>query len=216
CGTLYNVTPNDVGRRIACKKCRAPLNVGPDGLRLEEGAAAPPGEAPAFAVPAAPAGTVLGRLRGSIDPPTMLIGAGMFLVVVFAFFPLIDQARVLNLEGAIRAGDYADQLDEWETNQLNKGNPTPEDRSKRAARAAEWRREKERLGIEVNLARANADRAVVWNRRGMLLGFVLLSLAGVGFLATPQPGFRKVLGGVLLLLVFLAATQGGVQLKLGP
>ncbi|GEM_PF-2099527 len=42
CGAVYAVTENDIGRRIACKKCNARLVVAEEGLVKEDAAAAPP------------------------------------------------------------------------------------------------------------------------------------------------------------------------------
>jgi len=48
CGPVYAVTANDVGQRIACKKCGTPLVVKADGLKRDGGAAPLPrdGERP--------------------------------------------------------------------------------------------------------------------------------------------------------------------------
>ena len=35
CGTVYAVTPQDVGKRIVCKQCGAALIIAGDGFRLD-------------------------------------------------------------------------------------------------------------------------------------------------------------------------------------
>lgn len=220
CGALYTVTQRDLGRRIACKKCRAPLIVAEDGLRIEENVAGANGSGIEIAEesstpPAAQTrrGTS-GAWRLRLDLPTALFGVGMFLVVLFSFFPTIDTAQVLREEAAVTQGRLEDQLDQLEVDQLEGSIRTREDKE-RAKRAEVWLDKERLLRVEAELAKADAQRIQVWNQRGLLLGFLILSFAGIGFMTTDQTTSRKILGGILLLLIFLAVTQGGVTVSIG-
>ena len=230
CGALYNVSSKDIGRRIACKKCRAPLTVGDEGIRVEEESLAAGeegdtldedgGEESFSEVPR----RRQARQRSTVKlpawltvstVPTVLFGVGIFFVVVFTFFPEIDRASALRAKAAITQGDLEDQKDELLTQQLNDGNPDADTLAARRKRNEAWADQKRILEIEHKLAEADAERALVWNQRGLLFGFLMLSFAGIGYLITDQPPSRKLLGGILLVLIFLAVTGGGVMLRVG-
>ena len=117
CGVVYSVTPKDVGRRIACKRCRTALIVEETGLRVDPefagqrtdagftaeatvGEEAPPHRAAGSALSLPPVLTKLGRL----DAATWLFGAGAVLAIVFLFFPLIDRAKVSRRNAAVQIG----------------------------------------------------------------------------------------------------------------
>src|SRR5262249_42489687 len=96
CEAVYTVAAKDVGRRIACKKCRTPLIVTERGLERDATAAADIDDAERR-----PGAGFFERLRNLADVPTYLFGAGAFLVIYFLFAPLIDAAKVARREGDI-------------------------------------------------------------------------------------------------------------------
>ena len=109
CGAVYNVAAKDIGRKIKCKKCNTPLVVSDAGLVVDAPSAAAPFAAAAVAddfsmdddaVPspkgarkaARPARSSGGGLDAIGGVPTILFGLGTFLVIFFAFMPLIGEA----------------------------------------------------------------------------------------------------------------------------
>lgn len=230
CGALYNISSKDIGRRIACKKCRTPLTVDDAGIRLVEPSTSDVADDSVEEFEESTEG------RGSRRPqrksngrrltlpawlsfsvvPTLLFGFGIFLVVVFSFFPVIDQAAVTRIQGKIDEGNAIDARDELRTNQLNNGNPSADDLEARNKRRSEWQKQQALLDSDKQIALAEASRALVWDKRGLLFGFIVLCFAGIGYLVTDQPPSRKILGAVLLVLIFLSVTNGGLMVSVGP
>lgn len=201
CGALYAVTPNDVGRRLNCKKCGTPLAVADAGLVAA--ADAPPPE-PA---PRPPRSLSL----GGFDPlrlfhdfggfASLLFGFGAFLVIVFVFLPVIGKA------GNARAKGYVDRLKtEWTARQkqMRKEKKPAEDIQKvdddyaKRIDAAEEDAELTRIG---NLRDAWLERY------GLMFGFLFTMAGSLGFLMPHHTTARRVVGAVVLsaqlVLVFV-------------
>jgi len=159
---------------------------------------------------------LVSRLGVIRDWPAVLFGAGLFCVLIFHYFPRIDQAMVASRLAEVIAGDIADRSDQDETDAKNGTKPAEAEREARRKRSDEWFKEKQRLQLRAALSKSDADRALPWNYRGQLFGYVLLSLAGVGLLLSNGNSTRRVLGGVLLLLILLVVTQNGVTIRFGP
>ena len=203
CGAVYSVTSKDVGRRIACKKCRSALIVSERGLERDDAVLAeveddlePRGRGrdvrsgPGF----------FERMKNFADVPTILFGAGAFFVIYFLFSPLIDQAKIIRREGAVSEGQL-------ETDRLLR-NTKAEDAKKKID--DDWKKERDLLREEVDFAKVGAQRGGYWNRQGMLLGFLLLAFACLGYLTPHQPTIRRVVGAIvlcsMLVLIFLMFT----------
>jgi hypothetical protein len=91
CGAVYSVTPQHIGRRIACKKCGAGLVVEAEGIELA-GAAARSGDVPptyAEGVPAplpAPVQPLAGLAPAAEESPYRRAPAGSSVLVDYLLF----------------------------------------------------------------------------------------------------------------------------------
>ena len=217
CGTLYSITPQHVGREVSCRKCGSLLVVTSDALQLASASApSPDDEAEDVDLPmrgraapprprAAPGLTdAMGRVA---DGPTWCFGAGAFLVILFLFFPLIDQAKVNRRQAAIREGDLRELRRERDFNEKKKkGEKVDEDARKKSREA--WEKEKTTLQDDAEEAQIALLRAPYWYRWGMMFGFLLLAAASLGYLSPGQPTIRRVTGCIVIvaevLLIFIA------------
>src|SRR5206468_131012 len=132
CGAIYNVAAKDIGRRIKCKKCQTALIVTENGLEVDQPVV--PAAAAAPAAPlfddeddgdevvstkkgkdrgrryAGPPGPSLGeRLEKVGGIPTLIMGFGAFLVIVFLFLPIIGSAAVSRADGAVKRKEMEQQ-----------------------------------------------------------------------------------------------------------
>jgi DNA-directed RNA polymerase subunit RPC12/RpoP len=224
CGAVYNVQQKDVGRRIACKKCGARLIVEATGLQFEPAGAvaAPPMPIPyaspnddddlgtgSVATPVARprragGGDLMGRFS-SIDLATWLLGAGSFLVVVFLFRPLIDDALIASARAEI------DNIRLKEMNSIRAfaliKEPKSSDIKAREEAAKAAKENEEAADRDAIKAQIDARQARTWNLRGMMLGFLLLAVASLGYMTPEQPTIRRTAGTIilcsLLVLVFI-------------
>ncbi|MBX9622186.1 MAG: zinc-ribbon domain-containing protein [Gemmataceae bacterium] len=246
CGALYNVRPKDIGRRVKCKKCGSALSVADTGLVLDGPAAAPEAAPPdnPFAVePDAPRRSrdrdrdrpkdrprreprPGGGLLAGFDPvqtfkdfggfSTVLFAAGAFLVVLFAFQPLIGAAAVQRAQGAVERVDLDWKAKERKLRKDKKG----EDEINKAREEFYKTRDREELAEDAGFERVGHQRARWFELYGLLLGFLLLTAGSVGYLSPNQPPVRRVLGAVVLggevLAVFLAVAAGGGCGGAGP
>jgi hypothetical protein len=236
CGAVYQIGPQHVGKRLACKKCAAPLVVTDYGLQLDSGVTLPatgvppppadavtiPETAPPPARPAAPwaAGawtrfrTWLGQVA---DAPTWLFGSGAFLVIVYLFFPLIDQAKVRRREALLVAGDVREARLDAELQKKEKA--TDEEKERRKKNHEAWLKEKSALEEDVEAAEIAQRRATYWYRYGTMLGFLLLTFGSLGYLKPSQPLIRRILGCVVLVAILLSIFNSfaglGVRIDIG-
>lgn len=230
CGALYTVAAKDIGRRLRCKKCRAALAVTDAGLTLD-GPAPAPSPAPAgdsFAAdPAAgrrrrgrerdrePTPRTEGeadwrpRLRALGGVPTLLFGAGAFLVIVFLFQPLIGAAAVGRAQGAVERLDL-----DWKAKErkLRKEKKTEDEIGK--AREEFYKSQgKDELDDGAAYEAVAAKRSRWYELYGMTLGFLLLMAGSIGFTSDRESTVRRILGTVVLgaqmLIVFTLFAAGG-------
>jgi hypothetical protein len=215
CQTAYNVSPADVGREFSCFKCNAALVVQKDGIRLA-GSPAPPTQA--IATPAAspaqpePAATSAGgrndfrRLAGRLgDAATWMFGIGAFLVIVFLFFPLINQAKVARAKAAVQAGQLREDRMERELKQKKEVSPADEELRKKARES--WAKQKDRLQEDADELGLDARQSEYWYTWGMMFGFLFLAAAALAYLNPAQPTIRRVVGAIVIiaevLLIFI-------------
>jgi hypothetical protein len=225
CQAVYNVQQKDVGRRIACKKCGARLIVDPTGLVYDTAGSATATPGVAVAQPAddddlgGMAPTPRARRGGGglmaglsvLDVPTWLLGAGAFLVIVFLFRPLIDQAVVASTDAERdRIGLNEEIARQAFEKQEKKSETEIKARADAAKKAAE---NLEAVQRDVAKAKIDAKQNSTWNLRGMTLGFLLLAVASIGYISSPTPGVRRTVGAILLVsqlvLIFTVFTFGG-------
>lgn len=217
CNTAYNIAAPDVGREFSCFKCNAALVVRKDGIRLANAPAAPvaadtgsPADEPETSD--VPAGEPNGfrRLTGRFgDVATWLFGIGAFLVILFLFFPLINQAKLARAKAAIQAGQLRDDRMERELKQKiqdKKDVGIADEELRKKAREA-WTKQKERMQAdldELELDVKQSDYGYTW---GMMFGFLFLAAAALGYLTPTQPPIRRVVGSIVIvaevLLIFL-------------
>src|SRR5262245_47111110 len=194
CGAVYTVTSKDVGRRIACKKCRSALIVTERGLERDDVVAAEVDDGPEPRRVAPRSGpSFFERVRNVADVPTYLFGAGAFMVIYFLFAPLIEQAKVDRREGEVTEAELA------KTKRLR---ATKSDADKKKIEE-EWRKESDDLNDRVTQARIGAKQGAYWDRHGMMLGFLLLAFACLGYLSPQQPTIRRIVGAIVLCAMLL-------------
>jgi hypothetical protein len=209
CETVYAVTPKDVGRRIVCKRCGAALVIDDDGFRLEH----PPSPEPVSGrddrpeprvrerLPRPPREPLWPRVRPYLDPPTVAFTAGVFLVIVALFMPLIGKAKVERRTAAITEERlYTDDL----IKQLRAGKTANEERIKKVEE--DWQKRREVLDLDVKYAEVGNQMSTYWDRYWLLFGFLLLGFGAIGFMRDTQPLIRRIVGAVVvtaqMLLVF--------------
>jgi hypothetical protein len=221
CETVYAVTPKDVGRRIVCKKCGSALVIDDDGFRVD-----PPAPAEPMPVrderdeprvrerprpPRPPREPLMGpmweRVKPYLDPPTVAFAAGVFLVIVALFMPLIGKAKVERRQAAITEERlYTDDL----IKQLRAGKSPNEERIKKVEE--DWQKRREALDLDVKYAEVGNQMSVYWDRYWLLFGFLCLGFGAIGFMRDSQPLIRRIVGAVVvtaqMLLVFATALTG--------
>ena len=214
CETVYAVTPKDVGRRIVCKKCGAALVIDDDGFRVET-PPRPPEPMPAredrpraTRPPREPLMAPLwARVKPYMDPPTVAFAAGVFLVLVALFMPLIGKAKVERRQAAITEERlYTDDL----VKQLRAGKAANEERIKKVEE--DWQKRRETLELDVKYAEVGNQMSTYWDRYWLLVGFLLLGFGAIGFMRDTQPLIRRIVGAVVvtaqMLLVFATMIAG--------
>jgi hypothetical protein len=217
CAAVYGLTPQHVGRQFACRKCGVMLAVDVDGLRLADGAPAAPAETSGDAelAAAASAASAAPRLRGRLDraavldsvradPFTFLFGAGTVLAILFVFFPLLD------VMGQASRRAYV-QMREQEMGRADSGGA----REQRET----WEQERRELTRQIQDKEISNQRALYWYTWGQLVGFLMLGVAALGFVARGPTAARRVTGSVVLcalvVLIFLFALGGSFAAAAG-
>jgi hypothetical protein len=237
CGALYNVAPKDLGRRLRCKKCSASLKVTDDGLELDSSGSPPadeeqppepereerrddgPEDEPRRRKKRKWAGerergpSPVERLGGL---PTVLFGAGVFLVIVFVSFPIIGRAA------SERAAAYKERLEnDREQEKLDVRPRKPRTEWSEAERArvdeetpkieAKYSRLIERAELDAKGTKIANVRDAWFEAYGLMFGFLLLSFGCIGYLRTEQPLVLRIVAATILtlvVLVFLAKFTG--------
>jgi predicted Zn finger-like uncharacterized protein len=211
CKTVYNVTDSDIGREFACYKCNTNLVVNPQGVTRTGGTTEATGDggASSGAAHALPSEWSLPRmmegLRQLADLPTGLFALGCFLVILFLFWPLLDQAKIERARAVIKVGDIRDERQDKEMKLKKDVSPADEEIRRRARET--WSKEKTKLEDDVAELGVDAQRGHYWHTWGMLLGFLVLAAASLGYLTPSQPIIRRVIGAVVIvaeiLLIFV-------------
>ena len=235
CGTLYNVSSRDIGRKLRCKKCSTPLTVTEDGLVVDDGNLDAAGAAPRPAPdddtaepapkkkraeprePRAPRPNPLDLIGGV---PTLLFGLGVFFVIVFTAFPIIGRA------GTDRAAAYTERLKtdkELELLDLKPKNKKASDysdaeKTKLSEETPKIEAKYERL---IEQAQLDAKRTELANRRdvwmeqwGLMFGFILLAFGCICYLRTEQALILRIVAATVLtfMLMILFMLFGGCRL----
>lgn len=233
CQTVYAVTPKDVGRRIVCRRCNAALVIDDDGFRLETPPAPPPPPEPMplreervreerprekedrerddrpreerpRRPPPEPREPLWSKVRPFLDGPTVAFTAGVFLVIVALFMPLIGKAKVDRRQAYITEERlYTDDL----IKQLRASKTPNEDRIKKIEE--DWQKRRETLDLDVKYAEVGNQMSVYWDRYWLLGGFLLLGFGAIGFMRDNQPLIRRIVGAVVItaeMLMVFAST----------
>lgn len=227
CGTVYTVSPNDIGRRVRCKRCNASLMVGPEGLMLalEAATAAPvPADTQATFAPY-PASLTNSPIAipGSIS--TILFALGVFLVIFFTYMTPIGEAAARRAQGRL------DQLKLDQERELRRLLPPGKDltdlrdserrsiEDQQRKIRDDYQRKLEDARIEAEQTRISNIRSQWFDRYGQLFGFILLAFGCLGYLRTEQPLTLRIVAAVVLgsmLLLMFALGIGGCQGLGGP
>ena len=223
CGATYNLGSQHLGRRLTCRQCASTLMVTAAGLQFAD---AEPAHAPLSAIPQptpmytpspTPAplavestprfsrGMPMNQLKDQLF--TLLFGAGTVLILVFLFLPLIDLASSARQAAKSEIGDLRINRAEADLTERKVSRTSDEwkrfDDDKKA-----WDKEKPGLLLDAEEARIDMRKSRYWHTWGMLVGFLLLSVASIGYLNPNEAKVRRVVGAIvicsILLLVFLA------------
>jgi hypothetical protein len=219
CSGTFQLTEDDVGSTRTCSKCRATVRLTPSGLVVER-AGAVPGVVQASSPPASPSAVsdapleTFAMTSSSSDSPMnrltiILFGFGSVIVILFLFLPLIDHLQIARRQAEISGGERRINREERARSQGGaegkdgKGADPEKQRKDREA----WETRKQELEKTIDeLRTATATKQLVYTW-GMLVGFVLLAIASIGFLRAPQIRSRHIVGGIVItaeiLLIFV-------------
>lgn len=135
-----------------------------------------------------------------VDIPTVVFAVGVVLVLWFLFMPIVGLAKLKWYTARIEDEQLALDL---EVKRLE-GNGQGEVAKKKKE---DWVKRKEKLESDVQWVQINNRQGEYWDRYGMLAGFVLTALGGIGLLMTHQPTVKKIVGAVvvcaMMVLVFV-------------
>jgi len=234
CGVAYAISPNDVGRKVRCKRCGVTLLITPEGLTLEGAAAAtaaPPTSGP---VPSVPVPAVSGPDEGYVEVPmppmakafsprpapssfslatiggipTILFVLGVVLVIWFSYMVPIGEASASRAQARVKLLQLEQKL-EIERLKSKEGN----------SKGGMEKINKIMESYEPKLQQAENDAAysLISSLRsrwldlyGQLVGFLLLALGCIGYLRTAQPLVVQIVAAVILGGVLLVAFVFGV------
>jgi len=202
CNEAYTIGPEHVGRRSVCKRCGATFIIEADGLRLIDA----PILAEVATPPAPDTSKSPSRTRRSLptpakgavgsflaDPFSCLMLAGSLVVVFFLFQPVLDGLKINQISAKM------ERLSEGSTSirPPRRGEEPPAESS-----------ELKELKEELKEARLDAREATYLYTWFVLVGFLLLVLAEIGYVVTGASRTKRVLGAVLLsgqlLMIFVA------------
>ena len=140
-----------------------------------------------------------------------VFGAGAFLVILFSFFPVIDKTKVDRRQAAIERGDAKQRQAESELVRRAadpQAKVTQEERDAVKKRGEQWEKDKAPLQEDVTDANIDLKSNGYWYAWGILLGFIMLALASIGWLDPNQSRMRRIVGSIIicaiLLLIFIA------------
>ncbi len=153
-------------------------------------------------------------MGGMADVSTWLYGIGLLLTIYSFFSPQLDRANIAGREGVSDYAKLEDDADERDTAARNDNKPTDAEKESRKKRKLEYDKDKPRLEDKAKYAEAGAKRAQWTNIMLRVIGFVVLAIGAIGYLTGEQSQFKRVLGGVTILLILLQVIGGGVGLLL--
>lgn len=209
CGVLYNVAEKDIGRRLKCKKCRAPLAVTEAGLVPDEAPGpdeghsldADDGARPRRGVPSldlallAPVGGI----------PGVLFAAGVTVVLFFTFL------QVLSTASDLRAAEYpkkvalAEEIEIRELLPSDKKDPGELEPDKRKDYDDRKKKIEDRYAVKKKVAEEEKRATEIGNKRsrvyegyGSMFGFMLLAFGCLGFLLTQAALLLRIVAGIIL------------------
>lgn len=162
-------------------------------------------------------GVAMGGIGGV---PTILFGLGTFLVIFFAFMPIIGQAAIDRAKAGVDRVKL--DADSRAKRFLPKGKTTiaeltPEERTKFLEDTKKIQEEMPKLMGEAqdnyDQTKNSNTRSVWLERYGLMFGFLFLSFGCIGYLRTEQPLALRVVAAVVLsaalLMIFTSALAGG-------
>jgi len=206
CGTVYNITPQLIGRSTTCKKCGAALVIDASGLQLA-GGERPEGQ---FDFQPVKGGFGKGGFGNVLqffkeDLPTWLFRVGVLIAIICLFFALLDKAKVDRRLAKVEAGDNKQRrLDEefqrkFQNPEKGDKESFDSERKERDKARKNWQTiEKPKLQEEVDSARYSARTWGYWYTWGMMWGFLFLGYAALGYLAPEQATIRRIVGSIVL------------------
>ncbi len=189
CNEAYTIGPEHVGRRSTCKGCGATFTIEADGLQLVD---APAAAAPLADPPPAkkkrtrvgrgmpsPVSEAMGPLKQ--DPFTWLMLAGTVIVIFFLFQPVLDNLKASRINAQIQELRQEKDADKDDLEELQE---------------------------DLQDAQLSARKSGYFYTWFMLIGFLLLAVAEIGYLITGASKAKRVTGAVLLcgqlLMVFIS------------
>lgn len=235
CGVLYNVAEKDIGRRLKCKKCRAPLAVTEAGLVPDEAAPAPvPDDGhsldaepdheprPRRGVPSLD----LAMLAPVGGIPGVLFASGVTVVLFFTFL------QVLSAASDLRAAEYpkkvalAEEIEIRELLPSDKKDPGELEPDKRKDYDDKKKKIEDRYAVRKKVAEEEKRATEIGNKRsrvyegyGSMFGFMLLAFGCLGFLLTQAALLLRIVAGIILtgmvLGLFKIALGAGAGLGAG-
>jgi len=199
CGATYSLTADNVGKQFACRKCRTLLRVEADGLYL-----ASPEPAETVAIASSPArrapgnsfaaASLIAKAQNSVYDITF--GVGAVLVIVFTFFPVLDQLRHSRYRADIKAQETA-----FHREDRDRTSPLPSDTKKARDKKLE------ELNDSADDHEASMMYSGWWYGWGMLFGFLLLAAASIAWMGSNHSRTHRVVAAIVicteLLLVFI-------------
>jgi hypothetical protein len=195
--------------------------------------AVPPGTtAPVATAAAAPTAQAVSDQRSSgtacawnclrNDPASWGFAFGSVLVILFLFFPILDQLKLAKFKAAVEIGDQEQTRLDRELQAKEQANPSRAgadiDRKSRREAREKWTRQRSEVEAQAEQHRIGLRGSAYWYTWGMLLGFLALAASAVGFLSPAQPMTRRVVGAIVLcaqlLLIFITYVMGSASLTI--
>ncbi|MCS6865340.1 MAG: hypothetical protein RMJ56_00795 [Gemmataceae bacterium] len=237
CGVLYNVTEKDIGRRLKCKKCNAPLKVTDKGLETDIPTApfAPvpppvrvePDDDLTLPPPWQQSRQARFRARELFAPigglPGLLFATGIVFILFFTFM------MRLGTEANLRAAEYRNKLvlekDIKIRKLLPKGKTDPSQLE--GGELTKFNDERKRIEDEylpLLLQAEDEHRATeISNKRlrlyegyGQLFGFILLAFGCLGFALNNQVALLlRIVAGIILVGMALGLFKLAVGTETG-
>jgi hypothetical protein len=152
-----------------------------------------------------------GDFRGqAVAVCTLVFALAVLLVIVFLFLPVIDQAHVAHAEANITKGDnkiaqlrLAAEKD-IETRKL-KGSEADERLKKVEPDEKIWKEKKVTEQADLDDLKTSVAARPYWYDWGMMIAFILVVFASLGYLYFGQTTTIRVVGGVVILAVIVVA-----------